>query len=212
MDELTNDTINSIEELINKVKGVLSNKVVAKDNEIKEIHVLADNTRNPKQVARDVQSVIMAQFGIELNYKVVSVAQIDTGEAFQSELRLIFSNYSFINSGLTSEANVTLLRGNEIFEGHAEGPNTSGNKYRIIANATLDCVTKMISKNHMFLLEDIDMFYIAKSRIVVVGVTHATNNMEELLTGSSLIKKDEGEAVVKATLDAINRRIMSLTS
>jgi len=212
MGEITKDTVNSMEGYINKIQGVLSSRVVVENGEITEIHVLADNTRNAKQIARDVQSVIMAQFGIDINHKIVSVAQIDTGESLQGEQRLVFSSYSFINNGLTSEARVILTRGDEVFEGYAEGPNTASNKYKIIANATLDSISKLIPRNHLFLLEDVDIFNIAKNRIIVVGVTHVTNNQEELLTGSSLIKKDEGEAVVKATLDAVNRRVMSITS
>ncbi|EMT39052.1 hypothetical protein TthWC1_1443 [Thermoanaerobacter thermohydrosulfuricus WC1] len=212
MGEITKDTVNSMEGYINKIQGVLSSRVVVENGEITEIHVLADSTRNAKQIARDVQSVIMAQFGIDINHKIVSVAQIDTGESLQGEQRLVFSSYSFINNGLTSEARVILTRGDEVFEGYAEGPNTTSNKYKIIANATLDSISKLIPKNHLFLLEDVDIFNIAKNRIIVVGVTHVTNNQEELLTGSCLIKKDEGEAVVKATLDAVNRRVMSITS
>jgi len=212
MGEITKDTVASMEMYINKVPGVLSSRIVVENGEITEIHVLADSTRNAKQIARDVQSVIMAQFGIDIDYKVVSVAQIDVGAKPPSEYRIVFSSYSFVNSGLTSEARVILTRGDEVFEGFAEGPNTTMNKYKIIANATLDAVSKLIPKNHLFLLEDVDIFNIAKSRIVVVGVTHVTNSQEELLTGSSLIRKDEGESVVKATLDAINRRVMSIIS
>lgn len=212
MGEITKDTVASMEMYINKVPGVLSSRIVVENGEITEIHVLADSTRNAKQIARDVQSVIMAQFGIDIDYKVISVAQIDVGAKPPSEHRIVFSSYSFVNSGLTSEARVILTRGDEVFEGFAEGPNTTMNKYKIIANATLDAVSKLIPKNHLFLLEDVDIFNIAKSRIVVVGVTHVTNSQEELLTGSSLIRKDEGESVVKATLDAINRRVMSIIS
>lgn len=212
MVELTKDTINSIEELINKVQCVISSRIVVDNGEIVEIHVLADSTRSAKQIARDVQSVIMAQFGIDVNYKIVSVAQIDTGERSSNDYRLVFSSYSYLNNGVKSEARVTLMRGSEVFEGYAEGPNTSKNRYKLIANATLDSISKLISKEHILLLEDIDKFNIAKSSIVVVGITHSVNNHEELLTGSCLVKKDEGEAIVKATLDAVNRRLMSITS
>lgn len=211
MVELTKDTVGSIEELINKVQCVISNRVVVENGEIVEIHVLADSERSAKQIARDVQSVIMAQFGIDVNYKIVSVAQIDTGEKSTGDYRLVFSSYSYLNNGVNSEARVMLAKGSEIFEGYAEGANTSKNRYKLIVNATLDSISKLMSREHILLLEDVDKFDIAKSSIFVVGITHATNNHEELLTGSCLVKKDEGEAVVKATLDAVNRRLASIT-
>ena len=52
---------------------------------------------------------------------------------------------------------------------------------------------------------------IAKTNVVVVAVTCVDKNGEQLLIGSSMNLGDIKEAVVKATLDAVNRRIAKLT-
>ena len=36
--------------------------------------------KHAKQVARDIQSVAMASFGLELDRRIISVVQLDTGE------------------------------------------------------------------------------------------------------------------------------------
>lgn len=210
MAELTNDVISSMEELINKVQSVISSKVVANGNEIVEIHVLSDNSRSAKQIARDVQSVLMAEFNIDINYKIISVAQIETGGRAYNDNRLAFVSLTCVNTGINMEATVTLTRGTEIYEGVARGLNTSRNKNRIIVNATLDCLSKIIPDEHNLILEDVDIFPIAKNHVVVVALTHATHQYEEMLVGSCLIKKDEGETAVKATLDALNRRLITI--
>ena len=41
-----------------------------------EIHILAHGSKHPKQVVRDVQSVALASFGIEVDRRIVSVVQL----------------------------------------------------------------------------------------------------------------------------------------
>ncbi|MDI6603714.1 MAG: hypothetical protein QME35_01005 [Thermoanaerobacteraceae bacterium] len=210
MADLTKDVISSMEELINKVQSVISSRVVANNNEITEIHVLSDSSRSAKQIARDVQSALMAEFDIEVNYKIISIAQIDTGGRVYNDSRFIFSNCSYMTNGIRAEAAVTLIRGSESYEGFSSGINTKRMKYRLLVNAVLDCIAKVITNEHILLLEDVDIFQIAKTNVVVVALTHVTHQYEELLIGSCLVKKDEGEAVVKAALDALNRRITAI--
>ncbi|MDI3478586.1 MAG: hypothetical protein PWQ59_2111 [Thermoanaerobacterium sp.] len=208
--ELTKEVINSMEELINRVQSVISSRVVAENNQIAEIHVLADNSRNAKQIARDVQSVLMAEFKVDVNYKIISVAQIETNGRLFNDERIAFTNLTFANNGVSLEATVMLTKGLEIYEGVYKGVNTERNRNRIIVNATLECVSKILPEDHNLILEDVDIYSFAKKRIAVVAVTHATPQNEELLVGSSIVKKDDGEALVKAALDALNRRVISI--
>ncbi|MDK2807000.1 hypothetical protein PQ744_07910 [Thermoanaerobacterium thermosaccharolyticum] len=208
--ELTKEVINSMEELINRVQSVISSRVVAENNQIAEIHVLADTSRNAKQIARDVQSVLMAEFKVDVNYKIISVAQIETNGRLFNDERIAFTNLTFANNGVSLEATVMLTKGLEIYEGVYKGVNTERNRNRIIVNATLECVSKILPEDHNLILEDVDIYSFAKKRIAVVAVTHATPQNEELLVGSSIVKKDDGEALVKAALDALNRRVISI--
>jgi hypothetical protein len=45
-----------------------------------EIHILANPGKPAKQVVRDVQSVAMAQYGIDIDHRIVSVVQIAVDE------------------------------------------------------------------------------------------------------------------------------------
>nr|WP_230197634.1 hypothetical protein [Thermoanaerobacterium xylanolyticum] len=207
--EFTKEVINSMEELINRVQSVISSRVIAENGQIAEIHVLADTSRNAKQIARDVQSVLMAEFKVDVNYKIISVAQVETSGRYYNDERIAFANLTFANNGVNLEATVVLTKGSEMYEGVYKGVNTERNKNRIIVNATLECVSKILPDDHNLILEDVDIYSFAKKRIAIVAVTHATPQGEELLVGSSIVKKDEGEALVKATLDALNRRVIS---
>ena len=50
--------------------------------------------------------------------------------------------------------------------------------------------------------------YIAGKHALAVSVGHISELGEELLIGSSFINRDENDSIVRATLDAINRRVM----
>src|SRR3954454_22145642 len=43
---------------------------------VTEVHVVAHGTKHPKQIARDVQSVALASFGVELDRRTISVVQL----------------------------------------------------------------------------------------------------------------------------------------
>jgi hypothetical protein len=66
-----------IEQLLAALAGVVSARVISgADGEIEEIHILASPSLHPKQVVRNVESALRAGLGIEIDRRIVSVAQI----------------------------------------------------------------------------------------------------------------------------------------
>jgi DNA polymerase III alpha subunit (gram-positive type) len=72
-------------------------------------------------------------------------------------------------------------------------------------------LSDFLNIGEIFVVEDVGTLNIAKTNVVVVAVTCVDKNGEQLLIGSSMYLGDIKEAVVKATLDAVNRRIAKLT-
>jgi hypothetical protein len=63
------------ENLIAGLTGVLSASiVVTAAGEISEIHVLAQPDTPPKQVVRNIESALMAQLGVKVDHRKISVA------------------------------------------------------------------------------------------------------------------------------------------
>ena len=48
------------------------------DNLIQELHVLASGQKAPRQIVRDIESLLMARFGIAVDHKKISIAQINS--------------------------------------------------------------------------------------------------------------------------------------
>jgi hypothetical protein len=70
------------EALLASLAGVVSANVVADSfGRIREIHILAVAELHPKQVVRNVESALSAGLGIQVDRRIVSVAQLRTAES-----------------------------------------------------------------------------------------------------------------------------------
>lgn len=196
----------ALEELVCKLPNVLNTNVVLRDDgNPSEIHALATTERNVKQLVRDIQSAIQARFGIEIDYKIISVAQID--ESQYRDTRLIIDEISLKNTGNTIEASVILLHEDTKYDGHAIKIRSNGNKTRGLADATIAAVEKYLQLSNLIFLEGIEKTIVAGRTVYVAVVGFCNPNSEEILTGCSVVEEDENEAIVRSVLAAVNRRI-----
>lgn len=213
------------EELICKVQGVYSAKVKIDDidGDIVECHVLADRSRNVKQLVRDIQSALMAKFHVDVDYKLISVAQVDNidsilnskGDAPQPEetrleppraqLRSFMMGYE----GSNIKATVTLAVGEESFVGEATGNGSTGGRFRTLAQAVINAVNYNDTRGITLGILDVQKFNINNQVAYAVAIYFRYKGREDTLLGSAIIREDENMAVVKATLDAMNRRIFT---
>jgi len=208
-----NVQLSDYEEIIRQIKDVISARIVTDNTgEIAEIHVLAGSGRNPKQVVRDIESAFMAQFGIHIDHKKISVAQMQDEEGASSgiEIRPKVSSVTVLSGGRSTEAKVLLEIGGDIYEGTSSGPSTAINKLRVISQATLLALEAFLKGTCNLVTEDIALINLARRQAVAVSVSLVTNIGEERLIGAAFMNEDEREAAVKATLSAVNRRMALL--
>jgi hypothetical protein len=70
--------VNELERELCRIPEVTAARVVAgPTGNIEEVHILSLPLKHAKQVVRDVQSVAMATFGLDLDRRIVSVVQLD---------------------------------------------------------------------------------------------------------------------------------------
>ena len=104
---------------------------------VSEVHVVAHPGKHPKQIARDVQSIALASFGLELDRRIISVVQLG-GEAFDAESAAVGIRPSVVAitaeaSGLRSLVRVTLAHDDEESVGFAEGSVATSARHRLVA-------------------------------------------------------------------------------
>jgi len=198
----------NIEKTINSLNNVISCKVVIENEEIIEVHVLAENSRNAKQISRDIQSAVMAGFDMDLDYKKISVAQVNLRHDLVKDSRPKIKTVSTCSEGNRVNVVVELLDKEDVYTSSASGYNTPRILQKLLAEATLDCINEMVKSDSRFVLEGIRKIRLVEEDVYVVGVILITPLQELFLSGTSTVHSDEKRSIVKAVLNAINRKIV----
>ena len=197
---------NDWQSLISKLNGVFASHVVfSEQQEPIEIHVLASNRRNVKSIVRDVQSAISARYGLDVDYHIISVAQVTSNLVTGMGFRLIYSGISMRSSGKEVEVSVVLARDEERFTGTAIGSSIPFSRMRCIAQATLDAVKACTGGASFFELASVEVIQSNGRAIVVSQVFCLPENTP--LIGCVYAEPDQDAAVAQSVLDAINRKL-----
>lgn len=197
----------SLEDLISSLDGVYSAKVVlSKDQVPEEIHLLASEKKSPKTITRDVQSALMAAFDINIDYRIISIAQVPA-KMSQREIRLDYAGIEtkFIDGN--GEVCIFLSCGSSRMQGRScyIGRQQLA-LIRAVALATLDSIYQHLTdpdKSH-FELVSAEIEDVAGRSAVLLAISDEKN--QEYL-GIAFIKENTEDAVVRAVLNALNRRI-----
>lgn len=203
------------EQAIKQIRSVIATRIKANSlDEIEEIHILANSKRNPKQIVRDIESMFAAQFGLEIDHKKVSVVQLeseeDTPQSFTKkgdQIRPKLVSVSLRTVNMMAEVKVELSARDEIMEGISTGTSTTYNKLRLFVDATINALSCFMMDKLVFATEDVMITRLGKHQVAQVAISLITPVGEQNLVGCAIVKSDEREALVKATLDAVNRKL-----
>jgi hypothetical protein len=149
------------ENLIGSLTGVLSASIVVSPvGEISEIHVLAQTDVPPKQVVRNIESALMAQLGLRVDHRKISVAQtadVRPIEALQEEAIasrakrrvVIFKDLTVRPSEKLSRVvvRVHLAYDDRESEHEQEGTDTYRNRVETAARAAAACLDELLPDN-----------------------------------------------------------------
>ncbi len=216
--------VEDLENALGQVAEIKAARVVtSQSGAIEEIHVLALPTKTAKQLVRDIESTLMASFGINVDHKKISVAQLGRAVADEATrapeepptdvmMRPKILSINASVTGLSAGATVTLEIGGTRYTGSAEGPASQSGRLRMLALAALDALEQWSGEMVNFALEDVTVVQLGHEKVAVACIVLVTNFGEQTFTGSSLVRQNEKDAIVRATLDALNRRIGFLTT
>lgn len=202
-----------LENLISRLSGVLAARTVLNDqDEIVEIHILSDLTKSPKQLVRDVQSAIMAAFGLNIDYKLISIAQVNSNmviPASDKESRLLIKRITITLDSQQVETTVILTQGDEQFEGSSRSPLSGRNRIQSAVNACLIALKAYLGPAYSISLLDLQRQSVASTDCFLVGLSYTEPFGETVLYGVAPINSQETEvqSAVMAVLSALNRPI-----
>jgi len=181
-----------------------------------EVHILAQTGKHAKQIVRDVQSVALASFGLELDRRIVSVVQLSSNgdtphqapPTAPSRVRIVATEIR--TTDLRTTVRVTLGLGEEETTGFAEGSTSMTMRQRLVAVATVDALRQLDSAAQQLEVETAQVVKIGADDVLIVTLVCLEPPHEQRLTGSAIVRQHLDDAAVRAALDATNRRLSHL--
>jgi hypothetical protein len=210
------------EKLLGELTGVVSARIVADpEGRIEEVHVLTDSRVSPKQTVRNVESALLAQLGIEVDHRKVSVAQTEGGEndadakiigigQLTGLRRYLFEGYEFERKMPQHiVCRVRLGLDGQEFVGTAEGTDIERGRLNAAAQAVLNALEQAEERQIGFALDGVKLMDVFDLPVVVAAVYGLSGRTRTYLAGAAPVNESPEHAAILATLKATNRWILS---
>jgi hypothetical protein len=219
------------EELLGSLPGVISARILESDGGgIGDVHVLTAAEVPPKQTVRNVESALIARFGIRIDHRKISVATTnDPGRAraaraggapaagpalvasprtAETVRRVYIEDVEVRRSSRALWCRVMLRRGTEIVSAEADAPPAERARVEeLVARAAVSALVSAEGDAMDLALEGAEVVNAFGREFVFVGVAARQGRGATLLTGSCEVRDGLEAAAVLAVLDATNRWI-----
>lgn len=211
--EITSLEPADLERLIAQVRGVHAARLVAgQGGLIDEVHVVGTPSRNPKQIVRDIESILYVRGGVRVDHRKISLVQIaDPAPIAAPRLRIVDVRQD--SSPECTGVTVTLrLRDREVEGLGISRPGQPADLPLLAAYATLHAISAVFGQPGQVYLERLQRQPFGDLEVYLAQLTRDADGVAETLLGVSVLRDDELFAVARAVLDAVNRRLERLIS
>jgi len=195
-----------LEDTLARLPSVHAVRIIGDRDRVREVHVLAAPEKAAKQVVRDVQTLVLARFGIDLDRRLISVVQIGPDRLRADQERPVILGVHEIPEGARTTVAVTLRWHGEEYAGTATGPAAPSARLRLVGEAALRGIERIVG-DEALALDAVGAPAVGMRRVIVVVVVSTGPRGEEIAVGSALSQGDDADCTVRAVLDALNRRI-----
>jgi hypothetical protein len=206
------------ENLLTSLEGVLSARVVTTPlGEVTEVHILAQAGIPAKQLVRNIESALLAQLGLRVDHRKISIAQTADVRPIEALDRHAVRERSLqrtvLFDGLTiqpgkkaqrSLVSVSLTCEGRTEVGEEEAPDTARGRLEAAARATVMVLDRLLAKGSM-LLDGARLIQALDRDVVFAAIQASSGRDTALLTGTAEVRESPEQAAVLAVLDATNR-------
>lgn len=215
-----------VDQLLQTLTGVVRARVRTNGDEsgLTEVHILSDGAIAPKQIVRNIETLLKTAFDITIDHRIVSIAVLKEdaplarGESLRApaeepsarppQPRVVFQRLRVVQDApLKCTAHVELKLGDVIFEGSHSDTDTPRARMYSSARAVIEALDYLAEKEMAFYLAGFDLVKVFQREVMVVLVEGRHNLDRVRMMGTALITDDPHEAAVRAVLDAVNRFI-----
>jgi hypothetical protein len=211
---------NQIERLLGALAGVVSARVVLDETgRLTEIHILSSHELHPKQIVRNVESALSAGFGLLIDRRIISVAQLradatsfpakpfelESPEETPRRTRSVLVAFdTSATAPFDASCSVTVQSDRQTLTGSGTGANTPQGRAEAAARALFDALALADDQLRVG-LEGATLIE-ANGRTYVLIAAHGVRGRHaSLLTGVAAVTRSPEEAAILAGLQATNR-------
>ncbi|MGH8572669.1 MAG: hypothetical protein ACREX8_08845, partial [Gammaproteobacteria bacterium] len=206
------------ENLLTSLEGILSARVVTTPlGEVSEVHVLAQSGLAPKQLVRNIESALLAQLGLKIDHRKISIAQtadVKPIEALERDAvrdkvlqrAVLFENLTVAPGRRPHRIliSVTLSYRGQTETAEEEAADTPRSRVEAAAKAAVTVLDRLLKESSLA-LEGAKIVEAFDQQFAFVAVQGLGGRETALLTGTAEIKESAERAAVFAVLDATNR-------
>ena len=201
--------MNEIQDQIESLDGVISSKITDDGNDLEEVHVIADRSRQPKKLVRDIETIIQVTYDQEIDHKKISIARLDKSDkAEKSSTRIeLISAYQ---KNTEPTCCFTVRIGEEVMEEEVTSSPVEST-IRLAARGMAEILEKYDLINGQIRLENVFKTGIGSDIVIVeLSLFYEGHNLwsGKKLLGAVYIENNPALAGAKATLKALNRLLI----
>ena len=202
-------------------------KILVEAGEVREIHVISGSRKPAKLIVKDVVGLIWTRYNRRVDHRVVGVVRVrpqgngasqveaapapqEPPPAIEEAGRIRFGSVNLFLDGARAQAQVELRWKGVLRMGNASGWCSREGSHRLVATATLAAVQEFLDDGVALGVEGVHVVRMGGHEVVVVGLALLAHRQEKLLTGCCTVGRDLPQAVVLASLSAMNRVIGGL--
>jgi hypothetical protein len=202
------------------------------DGTVRDVHVLATTDLAPKQIVRNVESALLARFGVRLDHRAISVAQSATARVAEAAKSASTPSASTTPAGGVQviaaaptpgrgiyfedvevrrsrsaglACTVTLRAGADKHTGEASGVETARARGELAATAAVRALSPLLSDSVTLAFESCTVVSAADREFAFVVVSGRSGRETTILSGSCEVRDGVETAAALAVLDATER-------
>lgn len=191
-----------IEQAISTIGGVRGAHVIIEPGHgITELHVLASPSRAPKKIIRDIESLLLVQYGCRIDYRSISLAQVaEPGGTTAS--RVVLGRVDRVQTPQGDFIDVELRNGRDTHHGRYA---LTGDAAHTTAMATVAAINSVCAPAAPIELGGVQCSTMGRRQVITAYIVR--NGTEHLL-GTAFVHSTVSAATARAVLAATNRRLI----
>ena len=225
-------SVDEAESLLRTLPAIASAKVLRDaDGTVRDVHILATTDLGPKQIVRNVESALLARFGVRLDHRAISVAQSATARVAEAARNpapapapsaaqpvtvtaaapapgrgIYFEDVEVRRSRSAGLAcTVTLRTGADTHTGEASGVETARARGELAATAAVRALSALLNDGVTLAFESCMVVAAADREFAFVVVSGRSGRETTILSGSCEVRDGVETAAALAVLDATER-------